>query len=135
MREEVGTEEMEEYRKKLEEFGERQQWKSIKIRRSTYEQVKKVSKVLDIRMHEVIDLSVLVLRILMSEKVVLGPQRKVGELGLAECVERWCYDEETRKDWAELDPVCVLKKVVLPFYKKKKVLENLMRNVEKLSEI
>jgi len=126
-------EKMEEYRRKLREFKKRQQWRVIKIRRSTYEQVKKLAEVLDIKRHKVIDLSVLILSILISEKIVFS-QDEIFRLGLQECVERWGYNEKTEKDWGELNPACILKKIILPFYKRKRMIEALMKNIESLSQ-
>jgi len=108
-------------------------WRNLKIRKETYEQVKRLSRILDIKKYKVIDLSILILSILMSEKIVINQEDLPDEL--MECKLKYGYNEGRDYAWAELDPVCVLKKVVLPFYRKRKVLENLMRNIESLSKI
>ena len=100
------------------------------MRKSTYEQITKLSKILGLNKHKVVDAMVLVFTLLMTEKITMS-QDDIDET-LAQCVERYDYDEESKYAWAELDPICILKKVLLPFYRRHKLLENLIQNIEEL---
>ncbi|MHA1589625.1 MAG: hypothetical protein ACTSVA_03345 [Candidatus Njordarchaeales archaeon] len=126
-------ENLEEYRRKLREFKKSRQWRTIKVRKNTYELIGKLAEMLDTKRYKIVDLSVVILSILLQDKIVFK-QKLVGELGLTECVIRWGYNEEKEGDWAELDPTCVLLKLVLPYYRKKRAIENLMKNIESLSQ-
>ncbi len=116
----------------LRKFEEKTKWKNIKIRKTTYEQINKLSLALGLEKYRVIDISILVLQLLLSEKIVLQ-QRVVGELELGECVDRYWLDKHN-VGYADLNPACVLKKLVLPFYKKKALIENLINNLESLDK-
>ncbi len=131
-REEILEKEVESGKNQIEERKKRGEWRNLKIKKSTYNQIKKLSHILDIKKYKVIDLSVMVLSLLLSEKIVME-QGEEDEV-LLECKIRYGYDEERNYGWIELDPICVLKKVVLPFYKKKRILENLIQNIESLSQ-
>jgi len=116
----------------LRRFEEKTKWKNIKIRKTTYEQISKLAAVLGLEKYRVIDVSILILQLLLTDKIVLL-QKVVGELGLAECVDRYWLDKNGT-GYADLNPVCVLKKLVLPFYKKKALIENLINNLESLDK-
>ena len=105
-------------------------WRNIKVKKSTYDLITKLSKMLGLSKHKVVDTMTLVFTLLISEKITMS-QDDVNET-LAQCVERYDYDEETNYASAELNPICVLKKVLLPFYRRHKLLENLVQNIEDL---
>jgi len=109
-------------------------WRNLKIRRSTYEQIKRLSELLGVRRYKVVDLSILIFSVLLSEKIVMS-QEESYRLGLDECKVRYGYNEGRDYAWIELDPICILKKIIMPHYKRSKAIEALIRNIEELSKI
>lgn len=105
-------------------------WRNIKVKKSTYDLITKLSKMLGLSKHKVVDTMMLVSILLISEKIIMS-QDNVDEI-LAQCMKRYDYDEETNYASAELNPICVLKKVLLPFYRQHKLLENPVQNIEDL---
>ena len=90
-------------------------WRNIKVKKSTYDLIAKLSKMLGLSKHKVVDTMMLVSILLISEKIIMS-QDNVDEI-LAQYVERYDYDEETNHASAKLNPICVLKKVLLLFYR------------------
>jgi len=50
------------------------EWGNVKIRKSTYEQIKKLSDILGIKRYRIVDLSILILPLLMSESIVVSQE-------------------------------------------------------------
>ena len=105
-------------------------WRNIKVKEHVYEYAGKLAEMLGVKKYKLIEISLVILSPLIREKVVISQEMLTEEL--IECKVKYGYDEETGFAWAELDPKCVLKKVILPFYRKHKLLENLVQNIEDL---
>ena len=83
MEKEVEMEEsLVEFEKKRVEIRKKEgsSWRNLKVRKETYEQVKRLSRILDIKKYKVIDLSIMILSILLSEKITMNQEDVPDEL-------------------------------------------------------
>ena len=107
---------------------EGKRWKSIKVSESTYKQIKMLSGMLGLKVSRVVNLSILILYLLTVNKIVL-PKEKADEAKLTECVFR----EVPSESIVELNPLCILNKLVARFYARKSFYETLIKNIESLT--
>ncbi len=102
-------------------------WKTLKVKEDIYNRITVLQKLLGLSKSEVIDLSVLILFFLLHEKLKF-PLDLIRHYDLTECVDEW------NVDYGYVKSSCILKKIVLAFYKKKLIFEKLLKNIEELAQ-
>lgn len=113
--------------KQFKKLEHKSKWKNVKVKESTYEEIKKLTKSLSIPMHETIDLAITTLEILLHERIKM-PKDIAERLGLTEC-------EDVHDAWYYyLLPSCVLHKYILEYFKNRLRVQVLINNLRKMAK-